>query len=151
MIFKRVRDGKPYPDHDVSGRTWASIPPRQFRLGELSTTTTVLALDRLLSEDSTFYGDLFAHVVKWQGELYLEDGLHRAVRSALRNRNVIHARMLDLDAFDPTNGPVRGADARGRHRSGGPSPRAAPAQSRAEQLPASDKRRIRRGWQTPNW
>ena len=30
-------------------------------------------------------------------------------------------------------------------------PRAAPAQSRAEQLPASDKRRIRRGWQTPNW
>ncbi|NDK88383.1 type II toxin-antitoxin system VapB family antitoxin [Gordonia desulfuricans] len=100
MIFKGVREGKPYPDHGLSPRGWAKIPPRQFRLDELVTVTTVLALDRLLSEDSTFYGDLFSHVVRWQGEMYLEDGLHRAVRSALRNRHVIHARMLDLDAFD---------------------------------------------------
>jgi Arc/MetJ family transcription regulator len=54
-------------------------------LDELVTTTTVLALDRLLAEDSTFYGDLFPHAVKWQGVVYLEDGLHRAVRTALRN------------------------------------------------------------------
>jgi Arc/MetJ family transcription regulator len=54
-------------------------------LDELVTTTTVLALDRLLAEDSTFYGDLFPHAVKWQGVVYLEDGLHRAVRAALRN------------------------------------------------------------------
>ncbi|GAA1481052.1 hypothetical protein GCM10009624_14920 [Gordonia sinesedis] len=100
MIFKGVRDGRPYPDHGLSPRSWAKIPPRQFRLDELTTVTTVLALDRLLSEDSTFYGDLFSHVVRWQGEIYLEDGLHRAVRSALRNRHVIHARMLDLDAYD---------------------------------------------------
>ncbi|GAC69381.1 type II toxin-antitoxin system VapB family antitoxin [Gordonia soli] len=100
MIFKGVRDGKPYPDHGLSARGWAKIPPRQFRLDELTTVTTVLALDRLLSEDSTFYGDLFSHVVRWQGEIYLEDGLHRAVRSALRNRHIIHARMLDLDALD---------------------------------------------------
>ncbi|NEE59518.1 type II toxin-antitoxin system VapB family antitoxin, partial [Streptomyces sp. SID8455] len=46
--------------------------------------------------DSTFYGDLFAHVVKWQGDLYLEDGLHRAVRAALQQRQVLHARVLDL-------------------------------------------------------
>ncbi|GAA3692778.1 type II toxin-antitoxin system VapB family antitoxin [Gordonia hankookensis] len=100
MIFKGVREGKPYPDHGLSARGWAKIPPRQFRLNELTTVTTVLALDRLLSEDSTFYGDLFSHVVRWHGELYLEDGLHRAVRSALRNRHIIHARMLDLDALD---------------------------------------------------
>ena len=55
-----------------------------IRLDELVTTTTVLALDRLLSEDSTFYGDLFPHAVKWKGVVYLEDGLHRAVRAALR-------------------------------------------------------------------
>ncbi|GAB2659035.1 hypothetical protein GCM10027169_22720 [Gordonia jinhuaensis] len=101
MIFRGVRDGKPYPDHGLTHRDWAKIPPRQFRLDELTTVTTVLALDRLLSEDSTFYGDLFAHAVRWHGEIYLEDGLHRAVRSALRNRNVIHARMLDLDAVAP--------------------------------------------------
>ncbi|MGC4932825.1 type II toxin-antitoxin system VapB family antitoxin [Gordonia sp. DT30] len=100
MIFKGVREGKPYPDHALTHRGWAKIPPRQFRLDELITVTTVLALDKLLSEDSTFYGDLFSHVVRWNGNLYLEDGLHRAVRSALRNRTVVHARMLDLDALD---------------------------------------------------
>src|SRR6202049_105303 len=78
MIFKGVRDGRPYPDHGLSPRQWAQIPPRQIRLDELVTTTTVLALDRLLSEDSTFYGDLFPHAVKWNGVTYLEDGGHQA-------------------------------------------------------------------------
>ncbi|MGV9827265.1 MULTISPECIES: type II toxin-antitoxin system VapB family antitoxin [unclassified Gordonia (in: high G+C Gram-positive bacteria)] len=108
MIFKGVREGKPYPEHGLSHRGWAKIPPRQLRLDELTTVTTVLALDKLLSEDSTFYGDLFSHVVRWHGEMYLEDGLHRAVRSALRNRHIIHARLLDLDAYDlrPTAAPL---------------------------------------------
>ena len=97
MIFKGVRDGKPYPDHGLASRDWAKIPPRQFRLDQLTTVTTVLALDKLLSEDSTFYGDLFAHIVQYEGVLYLEDGLHRAVRSALRNRTIIHARLFDYD------------------------------------------------------
>ncbi|BBZ08397.1 hypothetical protein MDOR_25660 [Mycolicibacterium doricum] len=97
MIFKGVRDGKPYPEHGLSYREWSRIPPRQIRLDEIVTTTTVLALDRLLSEDSTFYGDLFPHAVRWQGVIYLEDGLHRAVRSALRNRTVLHARLYDMD------------------------------------------------------
>ncbi|MFC0316000.1 type II toxin-antitoxin system VapB family antitoxin [Gordonia phosphorivorans] len=98
MIFKSVREGRPYPPLRLTTREWAQIPPRQFRLDQLTPVTTVLALDKLLSEDSTFYGDLFAHVVQYRGELYLEDGLHRAVRSALRNRTIIHARLLDLDA-----------------------------------------------------
>ncbi|WP_341257219.1 type II toxin-antitoxin system VapB family antitoxin [Gordonia malaquae] len=98
MIFKGVHDGKPYPDHGLTPREWAKIPPRQFRLDQLTPVTTVLALDKLLSEDSTFYGDLFSHVVQFQDVLYLEDGLHRAVRSALRNRTTIHARLFDLDS-----------------------------------------------------
>jgi Arc/MetJ family transcription regulator len=73
------------------------VAPRQVRLDQLVTTRRQLDLDALLSEDSTFYGDLFAHVVKWQGELFLEDGLHRAVRAALQQRTVLHARVLDLD------------------------------------------------------
>lgn len=97
MIFKDVRHGRPYPEHGLSAKDWAQIPPQQVRLEELITTTTVLELDRLLSDESTFYGDLFPHAVQWAGELYLEDGLHRALRAALHQRTVLHVRVLDLD------------------------------------------------------
>jgi Arc/MetJ family transcription regulator len=94
VIFKKVSEGRPYPDHGLSTKQWADIPPRQIRLDELVTTKRELALDRLLAEDSTFYGDLFPHVVEYDGEMYLEDGLHRALRAALQQRNSIHARVL---------------------------------------------------------
>ena len=98
MIFRRVAEGRPYPEHGTSTREWAAIPPSQVSLGELVTTTSTLRLDVLLDDDSTFYGDMFAHVVEWQGELYLEDGVHRALRCALHQRNVLHARVLRLPA-----------------------------------------------------
>ena len=72
------------------------IPPRQVRMDTLTTTKRQLALDTLLADDSTFYGDLFPHAVQWRGELYLEDGLHRALRCALHQRKVLHARVLRL-------------------------------------------------------
>ena len=97
MIFKRVGDGRPYPDHGYVQKQWAAIAPQQVRLDQLVTTKRTLDLDALLEEDSTFYGDLFPHAVRWQGTIYLEDGLHRAVRSALRNRVVLHARVYDMD------------------------------------------------------
>jgi len=77
------------------------IPPRQVRMDTLTTTKKVLALDALLADDSTFYGDLFPHAVQWRGELYLEDGVHRALRAALQNRHTLHVRVLDLDALHP--------------------------------------------------
>ena len=70
----------------------------------LRTPITMLVL---LADDSTFYGDLFAHVVEWQGELYLEDGVHRALRCALAERRVLHARVLRL----APDGTVAGAPA----------------------------------------
>jgi Arc/MetJ family transcription regulator len=98
VIFKAVGEGRPYPDHGLATpRQWAQVPPRQVRLDELVTTKRTLDLEALLAEDSTFFGDLFAHVVQWQGRLYLEDGLHRAVRAALQQRPVLHARVLVLD------------------------------------------------------
>ncbi len=98
MIFKAVGEGRPYPDHGfVTPRQWSDVAPRQVRLDELVTTKRTLDLAHLLSEDSTFYGDLFAHVVQWRGTLYLEDGLHRAVRAALAQRPVLHARVLQVD------------------------------------------------------
>lgn len=96
MIFKRVGEGRPYPEHGYTQRQWAAIAPQQVRLDQLVTTRRMLDLEALLEEDSTFYGDLFAHVVSWQGDLYLEDGLHRALRAALQQRPTVHARVLDL-------------------------------------------------------
>ena len=86
-------DGRPYPDHRLSPREWATVPPRQVRLDELVTTKDTLQLAAVLDEDSTFFGDLFAHVVEWRGDLYLEDGLHRALRAALQQRQMLHARV----------------------------------------------------------
>ena len=100
------------------------IPPRQVRMDTLTTTKRELALDALLADDSTFYGDLFPHAVQWQGDLYLEDGLHRALRAALQQRNVIHVRVLDLDSLSPAQA------------SSGPSTESIPAQP-----PVPDPRR----------
>ncbi len=97
MIFKRVSDRRPYPEHGLTARDWSAIPPRQVRLADLVTTKTALDLDTLLADDATIFGDLFCHVVRWNGQLYLEDGLHRAVRAALQQRLVVHARVLDLE------------------------------------------------------
>ena len=97
MIFKAVGEGRPYPDHGYVARDWSAVPPRAVRLDELITTKRALQLDVLLDDDSTFYGDLFPHVVQWQGAMYLEDGLHRALRTALHQRTSMHARVLVLD------------------------------------------------------
>jgi Arc/MetJ family transcription regulator len=95
VIFKRVGVGRPYPDHGLTQREWSALAPQQLRLDELVTTKDTLHLAALLDEESTFFGDLFAHVVRWRGEFYLEDGLHRALRAALQQRLVMHARVHD--------------------------------------------------------
>lgn len=105
VIFKAVGDRRPYPDSILEEVNWTSIPPRTVRLDQLTTTRAQLDLNSLLSEDSTFYGDLFAHVVAWRGELYLEDGLHRALRSALHGRSVIHVRILEPADIDTPPAP----------------------------------------------
>ncbi len=98
MIFKAVGDTRPYPEHGrTSTKDWVAVPPRLVRLDELVTTKRTLDLGQLLADDSTFYGDLFAHVVDFEGTLYLEDGLHRALRAALHQRPTLHARVLVLD------------------------------------------------------
>ncbi len=97
VIFKAVGDHRPYPDHGMTQSQWGDLPPTQVRIDELITTKREMDLDRVMTEDSTYFGDLFAHVVQWRGELYLEDGLHRALRAALQQRPMLHARVLELD------------------------------------------------------
>ncbi|MCP3426745.1 type II toxin-antitoxin system VapB family antitoxin [Rothia sp. AR01] len=101
MIFKAVGEARPYPEHGcTTPRDWGVIAPQQVRLDHLITTQRMLDLATLLHDDSTFYGDLFPHVVRWNGQLYLEEGVHRALRSALQRRQVMYARVLDLDGPD---------------------------------------------------
>ena len=45
MIFKNIQHGRPYPDHGLSTKDWAQIPPHQVHLAELITTATVVELD----------------------------------------------------------------------------------------------------------
>lgn len=124
-----MREGRPYPDHGLSTRQWAEIPPRQVRLDTLITTKRELALDAVLADDSTFYGDLFPHAVQWRGEIYLEDGLHRALRAALQQRTVIHVRVLDLDASpQPQAQPAAEPQHRSPPAAAGPSTQTIPAQ-----------------------
>ena len=80
-VFKGVLDHRPYPEPTMAARDWAKVPPRVVRLADLITTKAELRLDVLLADDSTFFGDLFCHVIRWHGDLYLEDGLHRAVQA----------------------------------------------------------------------
>ena len=52
--------------------------------------------------------------MKWKGVTYLKDGLHRAVRAALRNRTVLHARVFDMDIpLGEQSQPGGGPHARG--------------------------------------
>ena len=98
VIFKSVGEGRPYPEHGRTAADWAQVAPRVVRLNELVTVKRTLDLATLLDEESTFFGDLFPHVVEWNADLYLEDGLHRALRTALHGRPTMHARVLDLTA-----------------------------------------------------
>ncbi len=109
VIFKSVGDHRPYPEELCRRALWADVPPRVVRLADLITVKRTLDLETLLDEESTFFGDLFPHVVLWQDELYLEDGLHRALRTALHGRPTLHARVLDLAALESLVNAGKGA------------------------------------------
>ena len=96
VIFKSVLAERPYPEPTLTNEQWGELAPRQIRLDELSTIKSTLDLHELLASDSTYFGDLFARVIRFRGELYLETGLHRAVRAALQGRTSLHARILDI-------------------------------------------------------
>ncbi len=124
---------------------WSDVPPTMVRLDELTTTRSQLDLGLLLADDSTFYGDIFAHVVRWKGRLYLEDGLHRALRAALAGRPALHARVLDLDAKMAGTGKPQvmaqaGASQSGAPTSGKPGARSTARLTGEDTLSSADRR-----------
>lgn len=103
MIFQAIGEMRPYPAHNLSLSAWAQIEPQPIELAQLVTTKRNIDLAALLAEDSTFYGDLFIHVVRWRDTLYLEDGLQRTLRAALQQHRTIPGRILELD---PSGTPI---------------------------------------------
>ena len=95
VIFKAVGDAARIPTtgrrRGVVVRAATARAARRARHDQARRSTSDAP-----AEDSTFYGDLFAHVVEFEGTLYLEDGLHRALRAALQQRPILHARVLSL-------------------------------------------------------
>ena len=116
MIFKSVGDGRPYPDHGCTPSDWAAQAPRQVRLADLITVKRTLDLEALLDEQSTFSATSSRTSCDGTASCYLEDGLHRALRTALHGRAVLHARILDLDSPE---GRARLAEVAGAAAPGG--------------------------------
>ena len=69
VIFKAVGDVKARTrTTGTRQRQWGELAPTQVRLDQLVTTKRELDLEALLAEDSTYFGDLFAHVVRVAGQ-----------------------------------------------------------------------------------
>ena len=49
-------------------------------------------------------------MVRWKGELYLEDGLHRTLRAALQQRETVAARVYDPAWFPGVEFTHRGGE-----------------------------------------
>lgn len=70
-------------------------------------TDLVFVRDLWLCQDGVYIHGLFnenlysrdplPHVVKWHGELYLEDGHHRVVKAVLAGELYVEARVFSLD------------------------------------------------------
>ncbi len=67
MIFKRVGDVRPYPDHGYVQKQWAAIAPHQVRLDQLVTTKRTLDLEALLERLKAAQTELIAVVAKAGG------------------------------------------------------------------------------------
>ena len=81
----------------MTPRDWSDVPPRLVRLDELVTTKRTLDLGRAArprTPPST--ATCSPTSCSGEGDLYLEDGLHRALRAALHQRPALHARVLVL-------------------------------------------------------
>lgn len=89
--------GCPWPDTGMTSTTWLTVPGREVTIAQLTATQPGLLLQALTGDAVPVGGDPTPHVIQWNGNLYLEDGHHRAARAALAGHTSITARVLVID------------------------------------------------------
>jgi len=105
MPFKRIvsrEDGEPWGDTGMSSLTWLSVPPANVVIADLIATQPGVLLHALARDydETPIGGDVYPHVILWDGELYLEDGHHRVVRRLLRGKKKVMARVIESTALN---------------------------------------------------
>lgn len=97
-MFRRIisRDaGVPWPETGMRTEDWKTILCEFVKINELTATQPAVLLFAL-TEEGSWCGDEYPHVIEWQGEMYLEDGHHRAMRALLLGQETMRARVLRL-------------------------------------------------------
>jgi hypothetical protein len=106
-MFKDIRDDRPYPPSGLTSATWHDVKTKYVPISELVATQGHLHIAALHPEHRTSHsGDRLAHVVKFGGVFYLEDGHHRVVREALAGSTHVNVRLLDMDREVPEPPPA---------------------------------------------
>lgn len=101
--FRGVVCNRPYPPTGLTTARWAAeVPVAEVDLSRVWLTQGGVNIAALFGH-TIRESDEHPHVVVWRGELYLEDGHHRAVRAALRS-TVTH---MTARVFEHTFRPHR--------------------------------------------
>lgn len=98
-MFKDIisRDeGEPWGSSGMTSATWLTVPVSEVPISELIATQNGIYFHALREDHEHLHGDPYPHVIKWDGEYYLEDGHHRVVKAALRGAQSVIARVLSL-------------------------------------------------------
>lgn len=85
---------------------WQRIPLKNVPISKLMPTQSTVLIDRLLdlSEGKPRQGgDLYGHVIEFQGQLYIHDGHHDLIRFWLRDqsRALVRIKQIDSPCVDP--------------------------------------------------
>lgn len=96
-MFAGIDTSRPWPKTEMTTEKWKQIPPIFVPLNRLIATQEGVKFEALIGQAKpSFSGDNTPHVVSWRGNLYLEDGHHRAVRAAVAGQTQVFARVLAI-------------------------------------------------------
>lgn len=92
---------RPYaPLHGMSTAKWKEIPPTFVPLSSLRFCQPHLYVEgmlRVARGEASYSKDPYPFVVKYQGQLFCEDGHHRVVAAIVRGEAEILARVLEKE------------------------------------------------------
>ena len=99
MPFKRIisRDnGTPWGKTGMTSKKWLKVKTVNVKISDLIATQPGVLLHALSLDwrETPVGGDKYPHVISWRGELYLEDGHHRVIRSLLKGKRKVKVRVL---------------------------------------------------------